>query len=156
MKYLPVWMSAALLVSCHPMGERNVMEIRASDEKQLLQVIDFLEESANKADPSIAEPHILMDDERFSEIEDFIPEPFGADTLREIHDWVRKNGKPGDNVRFTKRRVYLLSPTTAYATSIQELNFEEPSKSRVTFVFVKAEGQWRVIHGHYSTMPKVE
>ena len=132
------------------------MANRDNEEKQLLQVIDLLEESANKADPSIAERCILIDDERFSEIEDFIPEPFGADTLREIHDWVRENGKPGDNVRFTRRRVYLLSPTTAYATSIQELNFEKPSKSRVTFVFVKADGQWRVIHGHYSTMPKKE
>jgi hypothetical protein len=132
------------------------MENTVNDEKLIIKVIDFLEQSANKADPSITEPHLLMDDERFSEIEDFIPEPFGADGLRGIHDWMRKNGKPGDNVRFTKRQVYLLSPTTAYATSIQELNFDKPSKSRVTFVFLKIEGRWRVIHGHYSTMPKGE
>ncbi|UCH65877.1 MAG: nuclear transport factor 2 family protein [Ignavibacterium sp.] len=123
-------------------------------ENQIQEVIDALEKSANKADPSLAEPYIMMDDKRFYEIEDFIPEPFGANTLREIHDWVRKNGKPGNNVRYTKQRIYLLSPTTAYATTIQELNFEKPSKSRVTFVFLKSDGKWEIIHAHYSTMPK--
>ena len=96
----------------------------------------------------------MMDDPRFSEIEDFIPEPFGAETLRGIHRWFRKNGKPGNNVNFTKRKVLLLSETTAYATSIQELNFEKPGKSRVTFVFLKDQNKWKVIHAHYSTMPK--
>lgn len=154
MKYLLLVLSMTLLVSCYSVKQGDIMPNKEIEEKQMQKVIDTLEESANKADPSIAEPYIMMDDKRFSEIEDFIPEPFGAKTLTEIHDWVRKNGKPGNNVRFTKRKIYLLSPATAYATTIQELNFEKPSKSRVTFVFVKSDGKWKIIHAHYSTMPK--
>jgi len=41
----------------------------------------------------------------------------------------------------------------AYATAIQELYFDVPGKSRVTFMFLKQDGDWGVIHAHYSTMP---
>jgi hypothetical protein len=96
---------------------------------------------------------LWLEDERFSEIEDMIPLPFGADTVRHIHDWIRENGRPGDNVRFTDTKVHFLSPEVAYATSIQELNFDAPSRSRVTFLFLRQEGRWGVLHAHYSTMP---
>jgi hypothetical protein len=154
MKYLLVMLSMTLFVSCHSGKMDDAMQNKKIEEKQMQKIIDALEESANKANPSIGEAYILMDDERFSEIEDFVPEPFGAKTMKEINDWVRKNGKPGNNVRFTKRQIHLLSTTTAYATSIQELNFDKPSKSRVTFVFIKIDNQWKIIHAHYSTMPK--
>lgn len=125
-----------------------------TDESQsILDVIVKLEESANRADPSIAASVLWLDDPRFSEIEDFIPKPFGAETVRGIHDWIRENGQPGDNVRFTDIKVHLLSPEIAYATCIQELNFGAPSKSRVTFLFLKQGGNWGVLHAHYSSMP---
>ena len=59
------------------------------EQQRILKVLDFLEDSANKADPSIAEPYLMLEDPRFCEIEDFLPEPFKADTLREIHAWIR-------------------------------------------------------------------
>ncbi|MCP4545034.1 MAG: hypothetical protein GY835_01055 [bacterium] len=154
MKHLIVIFLPLLLTSCQAIRMDSSMSNTAIDEKQILAVIDDIEAAANRADPSLAERHLLLDDERFTEIEDFIPEPFGADGVRQIHEWIRENGKPGDNVRFTQRRVYLLSAATAYATSIQELSFDKPSKSRVTLLFLKVDGRWRVIHGHYSTMPE--
>jgi hypothetical protein len=116
-------------------------------------VIQGLEQSANEADPSKAEAVLWLDDVRFSEIEDFIPEPFGARVVRDVHNWIRENGKPGDNVRFVQVKVYPLAPDVAYATSIQELNFDQPSKSRVTFVLLRKGEKWGVIHAHYSAMP---
>ena len=125
-----------------------------SDQTQsILDVIGKLEEPANKADPAIAESVLWLEDARFSEIEDMIPYPFGADAVRHIHDWIRENGVPGDNVRFTDIKAYFLSPEVTYATAIQELNFDTPGKSRVTFLFLKKEGEWGVLHAHYSTMP---
>jgi hypothetical protein len=119
----------------------------------ILDVIQALEQSANEADPSKAEAVLWLDDERFSEIEDFIPEPFGAGVVRDVHNWIRENGVPGDNVRFVRTKVYPLAPDVAYATAIQELSFDQPSKSRVTFVLLRRGGKWGVIHAHYSAMP---
>jgi hypothetical protein len=150
MKYSAFLIIPVLLVAC---GDAS---IETSDEKQILHVIDRLQEASNKVDPSIFEQHLLMDDPRFSEIEDFIPEPFGSETLRSILEWFGKNGKPGNNVKFTKTRVYILSSMTAYTTSIQELDFDKPSRSRVTFIFMKDREQWKVIHAHYSAMPDKE
>jgi hypothetical protein len=105
--------------------------------QEVLDVIRALEGSANEADPSKAEAVLWLDDDRFSEIEDFIPEPFGAGVVRDVHDWIRENGVPGDNVRFVQAKVYPLAPDVAYATAIQELDFDQPSKSRVTFVLLR-------------------
>lgn len=140
--------------ACSAVQEQEVISTPAADETQaILGVIRQLEEAANEAAPEKAEAVLLLDDERFSEIEDFIPKPIGAERVRSIHDWIRQNGEPGDNVRFTEIEVYFLSAETAYATAIQELNFDTPGKSRVTFVFLKQDGIWGVIHAHYSTMP---
>ena len=142
------------LSSCSQTQESRGNATPSAEQTQaILDVIKKLEEAANEADPAKAESVLLLDDARFSEIEDFIPEPFGADTVRRIHDWIRTNGRPGDNVRFTDIKVYFLSSDVAYATAIQELNFDTPGKSRVTFVFLEQNGDWGIIHAHYSTMP---
>jgi hypothetical protein len=143
------------LSSCSQTKESrgDVTTPSAEQSQAILDVIKKLEEAADEADPAKAESVLLLEDARFSEIEDFIPEPFGADTVRRIHDWIRANGRPGDNVRFTDIKVYFLSSDAAYATAIQELNFDTPGKSRVTFVFLEQDGAWGIIHAHYSTMP---
>jgi len=122
----------------------------------VLEIIRKLEEAANEADPAKAETVLWLEDEKFSEIEDFIPEPMGADGVRRIHDWIRENGRPGENMKFRDIKAYSLSSDTAYATAIQELNFDEPSTSRVTFVLLKKDDDWGIIHAHYSSMPLVD
>ncbi len=119
----------------------------------ILNIIKKLEEAANEADPTKAEAVLWLEDERFTEIEDFVPEPMGAQGVRKIHDWIKENGRPGDNVHFRDIKGYSLSSEIAYATAIQELNFDEPGTSRVTFVFLKKNDEWGIIHAHYSTMP---
>jgi hypothetical protein len=117
------------------------------DTQLILGVIAKLEDPAKEASV------LWLEDARFSEIEDYIPEPFGAETLRQIHDWIRKNVRPGDNVRFTDIKVHFLSPGVVYATAIQEQCFDAPEKSRVPSVFLRQQGGWAIIHAHYSTMP---
>ncbi len=119
----------------------------------ILNIIRKLEEAANEADPAKAVSVLWLEDERFTEIEDFIPEPMDAQGVRQIHDWIKENGRPGDNVHFRDIKAYSLSSEIAYATAIQELHFDEPGTSRVTFVFLKKNDQWGIIHAHYSTMP---
>ena len=128
-----------------------------TDETQsIVEAVQVLEQASNEADPPKAESVLWLDDDRFSEIEDFVPEPFGADGVRGIHEWIRENGVPGDHVRFTHKEVHLLSLDVAYGTCIQELTFDEPSTSRVTFVFLKQGDKWGVIRAHYSTTPQGE
>lgn len=121
------------------------------------RIIEALEQAANTADPDKAEAVMWLDDERFSEIEDHIAVPFGAETVREIHQWARKNLQPGDNIRFRDVNVRQLSDTTIYATAIEQINMgPKPSSSRVTFLFLKKDDRWGLIHAHYSGMPSDE
>ncbi|HHX44481.1 MAG TPA: SnoaL-like domain-containing protein [Chloroflexi bacterium] len=127
------------------------------DERQIAAIIRAIEEASNEANPDKAEAVMWLEDERFSEIEDFVPEPFGADVVRQIHDWTRENAQPGDNVHFADITVHRLAPTVAYATAIQELRFEdEVGASRVTLLFLKKGDRWGLIHSHYSAMPEEE
>jgi hypothetical protein len=121
--------------------------------KAILVLLAKLEQAANHANPDMAEEVLWLEDERFTEIEDFIPGPIDSDGVRNIHGWIRENGKPGENVRFVDIQQYQLTPEVLYATAIQELNFDEPSKSRVSFIFLKKGEQWGIIHAHYSAMP---
>ncbi len=120
-------------------------------------IIEALEQAANAANPDIAEAVMWLDDERFSEIEDHIPLPFEAKTVRDIHQWVRNNSRPGNNIHFRDVNIRQLSDTTAYATAIEEIYMgREASTSRVTFLFLKKEDRWGLIHAHYSGTPADE
>ncbi len=129
---------------------------RRDDARQIEAIILALEEASNEANPDKAEAVMWLEDERFSEIEDFVPEPFGADVVRQIHEWTRENAEPGDNVHFSDISVHLLSSTVAYATAIQELHYDDVGASRATLVFLKKNDRWGLIHSHYSAMPEEE
>ena len=121
--------------------------------KVTLDLLEKLEQAANQANPDIAEAVLWLEDERFTEIEDFIPGPINADGVWNIHAWIRENGTPGENVKFGEIQECQLTPEVLYATALQELNFDEPSKSRVSFIFLKKGEQWGIIHAHFSAMP---
>jgi hypothetical protein len=82
--------------------------------------------------------------------------PYNASTQREIHDWIRHHGQPGNNVEFHDIWLHFLPPTVAYATAIEEQHFpgQPGQQSRVTFLFLKKGHRWGVIHAHYSFVPK--
>jgi hypothetical protein len=54
-----------------------------------------------------------FDDERFVEVENHIPEPFGM-------GWIRKNQKSGWKMRFYDTKVYFLSDEVSYSVSLRE------------------------------------
>ncbi|NIN71980.1 MAG: hypothetical protein GTO46_08670 [Gemmatimonadetes bacterium] len=123
--------------------------------RAILGIVGELQEAVNLGDAARALSLHWLEDARFSEIEDWIPEPFGAEMARQTLESVFAHFRPGDYyVEFTDIRVYLLAPTVAYATAIQDLEFEEPAKSRVTFVFLKQDDAWGIIHAHYSSMAR--
>ena len=131
------------------------MEIDENVKNTIQGIIEDFEKSVNTVDTSMQKKHIFLDDSRFSEIEDFIPEPIGAKAVTEILEWLEENGKPGNNMKFQNISYYQLSKNTVYTTAIQHLNIDnEPSKSRVTFIFINTDNKWGLIHAHYSAMPK--
>jgi len=109
--------------------------------------------AVNAADADRLEALFWVDDPRFSEIEDHIPHPFGATTFRDIGRWIRENAKPGEKQRFHDTRFHFLGPDVAYAVSLQDLLLTETT-SRVTLVFLRNRGEWRIVHGHFSTVPE--
>ncbi len=94
-----------------------------------------------------------IDDPRFTEVEDNIPDPFGATTFRDIGRWIRENAKPGEKQRFHDTRFHFLGPDVAYMIGLQDLLLTETT-SRVTLVFLRNRGEWRIIHGHFSNVPE--
>jgi len=57
-------------------------------------------------------------------------------------------------MRFHDTQVHLLSPEVAYTVSLREEEIGgERSESRVTLIFLKKEGEWKIIHGHFSRLP---
>ncbi len=117
-------------------------------------LIEKYVEAVNAADADQLSSLFWLDDERFSDIENHIPNPFGKKVFDDISDWIRKNAKPGDKQRFFDTRVYQLSPEVVYSTSLREeldpVASVRGATSRITFIYLRKEGTWKIIHGHFS------
>lgn len=126
--------------------------------KEILDIIDKYVEAIARADhDAVAKLH-FSDDPSFSAIEDFIPEPFGKETFDEINTWIKENAEPGYlNLSYEKTKVYQLSDTVCYSTSVvrQRASGHE-GFGRATLIFIKKEGRWGIIHGHWSNMPEIQ
>jgi uncharacterized protein (TIGR02246 family) len=127
-----------------------------NEESKILAVLDSYVKAFQDADPDALASLHWLDDERFSEIEDMIAYPFGKETYMQIADWMRKNAKPGTRqMKFHKPSVFFLSPDIAYAIAIQEIATPQgPGASRVTLIFLRKDSEWRILHGHFSEVPK--
>jgi ketosteroid isomerase-like protein len=89
------------------------------------------------------------------EVENHIPIPFGRDRFLYIMDWIRKHQKPGWNMEFMNTKIFILSPTVAYSVSLRKETIDgEDSISRVTLIYLKKDGIWKIIHGHFSYVPE--
>ncbi len=122
------------------------------DERMILKVIDNYASAVNNADADGLENLFWHEDSRFSEIENHIPTPFGQTVFLDIGNWIRKNAKPGLKQRFYDSTVHLLSEDVAYSISLRE-ELESGKISRVTLIYLKREGDWKIIHGHFSYVP---
>ena len=58
-------------------------------------------------------------------------------------------------MRFYDIKVYMLSPEIAYSVLLRDQDENGVTKtSRVTLIFLKKDNKWKIIHGHFSYMPK--
>jgi len=95
------------------------------------------------------------EDPRFVEVENHIPEPFGRKRFLAIMEWIRKYQKPGWSMKFYDTQVHFLSPDVAYSVSLRETREDDTTTtSRVTLIFLRKEGRWKIIHGHFSFLPE--
>jgi len=125
------------------------------EKRKILDVIDSYVRAFEMADEGLMQSLFWVDDSRFIEVENHIPEPFGRERFLAIIDWIRKYQKPGWKMRFYDTKVNMLSPEVAYSVSLRDQKEnEERRTSRVTFIFLKKGNEWKIIHGHFSYLPK--
>jgi len=125
------------------------------EKAKIMKIIDKYVQAFENADADLMQSLFWFDDERFIEIENHIPEPFGKERFLWIMDWIRKNQKPGWKMKFYDIKIYFLSPDVAYSVSIRETEEDgEITKSRVTLIFLKKDNEWKIIHGHFSYVPE--
>ena len=125
------------------------------EKRQIMAIIDTYVRAFETADADLMESLFWVDDPRFIEVENHISEPFGRERFLAIMGWIRKYQKPGWKMRFYDTKVHILSPEVAYSVSLRDQDEDgEVKTSRVTFIFLKKEGEWRIIHGHFSYMPE--
>lgn len=124
------------------------------ERNKILEIISSYVRAFETADADLMASLFWVDDPRFIEVENHIPEPFGRERFLWIMNWIRENQPSGWKMRFYDTQVHLLSPEVAYSVSLREEEIEErKSSSRVTLVFLKKDEEWKIIHGHFSYVP---
>jgi ketosteroid isomerase-like protein len=121
-------------------------------EDEVRAIVREYEAAVNAADADRLNALFWADDARFSEVENHIPMPFGEATFGEISDWIRANAEPGEKQRFLGTWVFPLTRDVAYSVSFRE-EVEPGTRSRVTFVYLRKDEEWRIIHAHFSDVP---
>jgi ketosteroid isomerase-like protein len=126
--------------------------------KEIQQILDLYKKGIDNADADALEALHWADEPEFRLIEDFIQKPFGAETFREIGDWIRENADPGYlDVEFREMELFQLCEDVVYAVGIVRQSCDEgPTEVRMTLIFLRRKGQWRIIHGHWSDIPEEE
>jgi len=124
-------------------------------ERKILALIEKYVRAFETADADLMQSLFWIDDERFIEVENHISKPFGRERFLAIMDWIRKYQKPGRKMRFYNTKVNVLSPEVAYSISLRDQKENgELRTSRVTLIFLKKGNEWKIIHGHFSYLPK--
>ena len=120
---------------------------------KVLGIIDSYTKALETGDAELWESLYWLDDPGFSEIKNDKPHPLDRRYIEQIAAWLRKNGPSKPNQRWYDTRVFFLSPDVAYSISLRD-EFNTGITSRVTLVYLRKAGQWRIIHGHFSDVPK--
>ncbi len=125
------------------------------EKRKILDIIDTYVRAFETADADLMESLFWINDSRFIEVENHIPEPFGRERFLWIMDWMRKHQKPGWKMTFYDTRVNILSPEVAYSVSLRDQDEDgEVKTSRVSFIFLKKKNKWKIVHGHFSFKPE--
>ena len=129
--------------------------IEEEEKQKILGRIDTYVRAFEMANADLMQSLFWIDDSRFVEVENHIPEPFGQERFLWIMNWMRKNQKPGWKMKFYDTKVNILSPEVAYTVSLRDQQEDgEVRTSRVSFVFLNKANKWKIIHGHFSFQPK--
>ncbi len=125
------------------------------ERRKILEIIDAYVRAFETADADLMQSLFWIDDPSFIEVENHIPEPFSRERFLWIMNWMRKHQKPGWKMKFYDTKVNMLSPQVAYSVSLRDQYEDEEAKtSRVTLIFLKKGEEWKIIHGHFSFLPK--
>jgi ketosteroid isomerase-like protein len=122
-------------------------------EEAIRRIIHAYEDAVNAADADALEALFWLDDQRFSEVQTHIPLPFGESTWREISESLRRSSRPGVKREFLGTWVFPLTEDVAYSVSYRE-ETATGDRSRVTFVYLRRGSEWRIVHGHFSDVPR--
>lgn len=126
-----------------------------NDERDIRAVLESYVRAYEGADADLMESLFWVDDPRFVEVENHIPAPFGRERYLAILGWIREHQKPGWRMRFYDTQVHILAPDVAYSVSMRDSEEDgDVETSRVTLVFLRKEGVWKIVHGHFSYLPK--
>ena len=121
----------------------------------IIAVVRAYEQAANSGEADAFREVLALDDARFREIEDHIPNPFGKETVEQMFDWRDANPDFDYHVAYRDIEAFKLGEASAYAIAMADWTSPEGSgTSRVTFVLVRSDaGAWRILHGHWSALP---
>ena len=122
----------------------------------VIELLQRYEDAANHRNTAAFRSILALDDGRFREIEDHIPDPFGREVAEDILRWIDANPGFGYQVSYRNVEVYALGDSYAYAIAMND--WESPNGSgsaRATFILHRDQGgSWRILHGHWSAVPQ--
>ncbi len=123
------------------------------EKEHLLDLVSTYQKAFENGDPD------LIENLSWDEGSDI----FGLDDPRHAPLKARKHSdkehaglhtKTSWQTRFYNTLVYLVTPTLAYSTSLREINRAgQTQTSQVSFIILKKENAWRIVHAHLSSVP---
>jgi ketosteroid isomerase-like protein len=130
------------------------MTSQSSLDEAINQILETYVEAFEAADADQMAALFWLEDPRFKEVENHIAEPFGSRTYMGILDWIRKHQEPGWRMLFYDTCIYPLGDDVAYSISMRDTDENgHKETSRVSLLYLRKGGEWRIIHGHFSHVP---
>ena len=125
----------------------------ASEQNRILTIIGSYTRALENGDAVLWESLYWLDDSNFSEVENDKPYVLDRGYIEQIGAAIRKRGPGKPNQRWYDTKVHFLSPDVAYSVSLRD-EINTATTSRVTLVYQKKGSEWRIIHAHFSDLPK--
>lgn len=119
----------------------------------LVQVVKDYEKAVNARSFEDLMQLVAFEDPRFSEIEDHIPHPFGRDVFVSILQHIADHPESSYRCRYDDILTHRLSDEVGYAYGVHQwTNDQEGGSARYTFILIRQEGRWKILHGHWSEL----
>lgn len=141
---------AALIMLCRPCLGGNTAVTN-----EVLRVVANYEKAINQPDPVLWLSIWDLQYHELTIIENDKPQTLGREYVEQIADWM-KTARPEKRQTWHTNRVYMLSPDLAYVVSLRTEHHmpESQKESRVTLLVRKNETGWKIVHCHFSFVPR--